>query len=518
MNTLEQRYLEILLNMDRSNYEEQAWEKQLRGDIESEIISTQENDTYLQKKLSDEEKEKAKKFFLHKEPIKEKARNRYHAEYLGFRQLLRQYSEEIKDAAKEYGFQFPYEVLPGVYPTTSINAQAVAMGGGALVLLNTGLMGFIYQMVKIYMFTRDFKSDDHVYGTEFSEEQGIESSAEVIVAYLFGGNSSLATRYPARGDFRGVAIQQLFYSAERFVLAHEYGHVLVGHLNPKNTVSRSLAAGDTMNFFKKSWEQEFEADAFALLLTFPPSMRQINTKDELELLDLRLAAPYIFFSLAILLDTVSQQLLSLPHTDFADDHPPSGERLRRLEKQLISMNAGRVIRAGQSFESWIETLSSPIISYIQEITQTKHHGVAESPCPVQKEAGRSHRLKPIFEYSENGEFWFDIAKVADDWFNLSHPGKDVGSKYWDKNGFRTSRDIVDFVLEHIGATLSVHVPSNLGIKLTQILDQGSDMTHFTICVSRTDVTVYYWPGDNRDSSFLCEKVKNWDTKRYKIIL
>ncbi len=226
-----------------------------------------------------------------------------------FNELLRDYAAEIEHKITTLGIAFTMDIYVGEFPTGSFNAQACPAPGGALLLVNTGLMMFIHQTVKIMMhavFFRNDPSDESPENTKgniiYTRPEIIKALADVVIAYLTRGDSRAARRFPAEGGGRGMLAAALVGRIERFVLAHEYGHAIAGHLDASEakTITADSAEG-VIEVIAKSWEQEFVADIWGVQLILP-SENVIDTMEKLAQLQLAVAGPLLFFALDSLIN------------------------------------------------------------------------------------------------------------------------------------------------------------------------------------------------------------------------
>jgi hypothetical protein len=53
---------------------------------------------------------------------------------------------------------------------------------------------------------------------------------------------------------------------EFFLVAHEYGHIALGHISAGNTVVRTYGVNQPLQILRRSWGQELAADMWAFLL------------------------------------------------------------------------------------------------------------------------------------------------------------------------------------------------------------------------------------------------------------
>lgn len=150
-----------------------------------------------------------------------------------------------------------HEVFVGDFPTGSLNAEARRTKHGYLILVNSGL-SYFFRQVLVALCMRDPVGPKE-----------LDIISQAIAAYILH-------RDPAAGPqpVAGGAAALLSYALQRacgdFVVAHEFGHLLAGHLDMPGARSRMLPlqGGKEVDVIDKSWRQEYEADAigFSLLV------------------------------------------------------------------------------------------------------------------------------------------------------------------------------------------------------------------------------------------------------------
>ncbi|HBX22450.1 MAG TPA: hypothetical protein DEF34_02260 [Desulfotomaculum sp.] len=94
---------------------------------------------------------------------------------------------------------------------------------------------------------------------------------EALVLYFAYRDLTLSKVYFEKDenmDLSGI----LWDNAELFVVAHEYSHIILGHLSPNQAFSRRFLHTDSMLYeVIMSWNEEFSADELALKIVFAHS-------------------------------------------------------------------------------------------------------------------------------------------------------------------------------------------------------------------------------------------------------
>src|SRR5439155_9681835 len=152
--------------------------------------------------------------------------------------------------------------------------------------------------------------------------------ANLLISYLF---LDLGVRpgIPVLPSFSQYYVASLVsQEATQFVMAHEYGHVLCGHLA----------------CYETTWQQEFEADACALEIVIEGQNAYADESDAIRIIqaDASLCAPLFFLSIDDLICKVlSDDLIAafcaatrpeiLPHVS---THPRANVRMESIKKRF----------------------------------------------------------------------------------------------------------------------------------------------------------------------------------------
>jgi hypothetical protein len=243
-------------------------------------------------------------------------------------ELLDLQSRRVEGYVTSMGETVP-PVFCGLFPTGSLNAQAVPVKGGALVLVHTGLMRLLYGVAKINVASAWF-NDTHPL---IDKRQTAVALGELLNAYVFGGNPTLARELPPLQAERRTIAEELAQTCEHFILAHEYAHALRGHLDREcRFVTLKTPIGD-LDVLAKRRQQEFEADQFALKLLAPAL---VPAPDASPRAQARLfAGVLLVFYVDGLITLIAQR--SGRNPSIVSDHPPSEERARRVVEQLTKL-------------------------------------------------------------------------------------------------------------------------------------------------------------------------------------
>lgn len=274
-----------------------------------------------------------------------------------FQPIIEVISAEIRERLTEKGITLPMPVYAGQFPHGSFNAQARPVNGGVLILINSGLFMFIYQMLKIATMATRFTDLNErgqlvkhpkIHDAVQSSEEITRLLTDCVLAYIKHEDSTRAHRLPALGGVRQTLLAMLVHSCEMFTVAHEFGHVIDGHFSDAAPVLDS----NVTSYFSKDHLQEYNADqiAAALLIAGVYAEAEALSKqpriEEYELAQLHLrsmatvAGPFIFFALSDLVDQVRKRVHSVPTSEPAEvsSHPPAPERFFQLSNFFTRNN------------------------------------------------------------------------------------------------------------------------------------------------------------------------------------
>ncbi|MCO7513808.1 hypothetical protein NJF44_09110 [Pseudomonas guariconensis] len=189
--------------------------------------------------------------------------------------LLVRMTKEIEEVLSGQNMKLDPAPLFGTLPTGRVNGMALKAPGldHVIILIEDGLFGFANLAAKAVSRTFPFKGDSEgrlmfsVDPADWQQELAArpelpEKFLEVLLAYIVGGHPHLATSYLPEPNYDGIA-SALRDALELFVLGHEYGHLVSGHLNGDET-KRAVIAGEDIDEITTNWNEEFEADVRGL--------------------------------------------------------------------------------------------------------------------------------------------------------------------------------------------------------------------------------------------------------------
>jgi hypothetical protein len=175
--------------------------------------------------------------------------------------LIERTAERVEQsirAIERYRPLFRDDVFAGEFPTGVVNAQAVSVDGGFLVLVNSGLLTVVQQITEFLVAGDPDRATD---GT--ANVAAIDGVVAVLEAYLRFGDPFFGPK-PMSGGMAMLLRSALSRATQAFVVAHEYAHVIAGHFDDRDAQLEQLATSvGPVGVIKKSWRQELEADTVA---------------------------------------------------------------------------------------------------------------------------------------------------------------------------------------------------------------------------------------------------------------
>jgi len=301
-----------------------------------------------------------------------------HVDETTFGGTLREFAPRGRLPILEYMTEAVFDALPnpdreklrgrifaGDFPTGDFNAHAVRVpdGTGYVFLLNVGLMSLIYDTAKLLLSQSRWATFDQggnpIQGTEtgrseISYKEAGQSLRDMIYNYVkLKEWTPPQERFVIKDETRNLILGMLALAADKFVLAHEFGHAILGHLDRSQCCSISVPdVGITLSVVSKSYEDEFTADLVAGALILESLPKEISNRHEAFTAEVSVAGPFLFFEIARLIEKVAEAKYVT--------HPPTGQRYQVLKtafrkplpEQAFSFTKS-VVTLLQSFEQFL---------------------------------------------------------------------------------------------------------------------------------------------------------------------
>lgn len=241
---------------------------------------------------------------------------------------LGRYLGVISQALGQGGTCIPAGILFAEYPTHRFNACVVSTAHGDLCLMNAGLLKLLYH---VSVAANHAYEDDGRLGAIDSAAVKVATALVIsVVAQYLGARAhvhvqAIGRQLPPEGLYDATA---LAYSMRLFVLAHEIGHVALGHtqIEDEQTVVCVLAETAVIS---REREDEFAADRFAqdVLLSID---RQGLFAEPVA------AGGLAFLMVHAIVQEVQATLGQATEATVAsaESHPPTMERIKALDASL----------------------------------------------------------------------------------------------------------------------------------------------------------------------------------------
>ncbi len=328
----------------------------------------------------------------------------------GLNDYLRTLLSCIEDAAREYNCPVRQPTLAVFSPDWLARATVRYREHGFLILVNLGLTFLHSHVVRIFLQSTHIVARTH--GLWLPGKQADYDASEAgwkigraIFRYVTDMEPVEAIRETL--DSRWETACLLSIRANHFVLAHEYAHLLCGHIKEAEPAAidgiNSLPQID-IHAERCEWLRELRADAYALLLMLPPSIRNSVDPRRLELeanYGLLGAINAILVSYLIELPFHSEafrrlievdtrfQDLAIGETLRGSKYPPEpvrAETLMRVAADLLPQSA--VDQAGQ-YLLWFNDMAPAALAFVQFLSERvlneiSRKGAGEDVC-VQRE-------------------------------------------------------------------------------------------------------------------------------------
>ncbi|MFE2013489.1 hypothetical protein [Streptomyces sp. NPDC059491] len=274
---------------------------------------------------------------------------------------------------KGFSGSFTRPVL-GMLATGEINAVTLLAPSGAhVVAFESELLSFanLFGKAVALAMPHEARQDG---GIAFSAEidevrrhvrdspEAVRRFRDVVLAYLLEGRPSKASPYLPSEAVRtlGYIFQQ---GMELFVLGHEYGHVMAGHVADRKTPRRMLGVGHVpVTEVGWRWEQEGVADVIGWKLCLGAMSGEVG-------LELSHAGVELFFSAYEVLNRAVPLLMTGVNAPLpgSSTHPPADLRrdiVRTLAEAELKERAGPVLEYGKAIQGVVDVLweqTAPVI-------------------------------------------------------------------------------------------------------------------------------------------------------------
>lgn len=240
----------------------------------------------------------------------------------------------LVEAFNKSNIQIP-SFYAGVFPTDSYNAQCSIVESQNVVLIDTGCMEMAEAIVVSFL-------------SKAPQKRKTIEIASAIDSYVLHGQRADAIKASSQGiDFGSLLPAALVNSFEEYMLAHEIGHLALGHLKDHGIRQQSPRMGKSFDVVDKSEFQEFQADMWACRALIQCARNRQRSDS-----DLVLAVAGLSMGLGVgLLVEASAKKHGIPLTA---GHPPAHERLYMVQVGFELFGAHEDAYVGRRFHELLE--------------------------------------------------------------------------------------------------------------------------------------------------------------------
>ena len=299
--------------------------------------------------------------------------------------LLTSLGREVEESIKTAGGTLDCEVFVGGFPLGEANACVGFPDKctGVLILVNHGLIQLIYQVGKLFVLSYDWlcglengngdimvkvarHDADHattLAGTlcwpslGWTRADTIGGIAEIVLAYKHCGTVTKSPRQPLPNGARAATLASAVHSANKFVIAHEYAHILRGHLDGERTVLRT-PSGTIDSVLRPRQRQEFEADELAATLVLAPI--EWNSPGGEFRGNCAIAGISLMLWAAIFASMPYEDIHALSLKPGSETHPPPNARLLRLLDKLHAKQGKSITQMARVCAGWALDIASDV--------------------------------------------------------------------------------------------------------------------------------------------------------------
>jgi hypothetical protein len=262
---------------------------------------------------------------------------------------------DLLDEIHHSGSKLPFDVMFGLNPTGDFNAHVEPVAGGALILMNAGTMDLLFTILKINLAASGSEQDP----PKLNQEQTAMVLAEAFNAYLYGEFSLLAWPLPPLDPKREEPLAYLLRAGEGFMLAHELGHVALGHVRPPATVGGEAEVRLTP-------ETELEADKFGVdLLIHSAALKNDDPTTQF------LAGGIMNFLIVELTKSALARVFQLEQV-IVGTHPALEDRFKSVGALLNErFPSAEPLKKAAMFQGWLDLqFFEPVVALLRQVDET----------------------------------------------------------------------------------------------------------------------------------------------------
>jgi hypothetical protein len=163
----------------------------------------------------------------------------------------------------------------GTLPAGTLNARTIAVpdSSSRLTVVNSALFSFCYEYLKLGLRTIVFRVTGNAIEMSYGDkvfDGGPRHDPELIIrlSKLLEDtvNHRQINSQAVPADYEDPLLIRMIDAIEFFLVAHEYGHIVLGHLSAQTHSVHTYGVSQPLNVLRRTWGQEAAADAYAFAL------------------------------------------------------------------------------------------------------------------------------------------------------------------------------------------------------------------------------------------------------------
>lgn len=251
--------------------------------------------------------------------------------------LINQVLFKLKTEIVASGTAVP-NVAVGIFPIHSFNGHCIEHLGMPLILVNNGAL-LMLECAGLVLAAEKLRPPD----------EQVELLMRFADDYCSSGRVPNSTKADHPKIWSRIWTPMLITCSEEFLLAHELGHICLGHVEATPSFAIASSTARPVHVIEKPKHEELMADAWAImkLIDRCGAERRINSLA----LDMAAAGPLIFLGTTLLIEeTYRTKGTSLP-----DCHPSAALRLYAAECLLEVLGLESELNAGRHYLEHVKT-------------------------------------------------------------------------------------------------------------------------------------------------------------------
>lgn len=303
--------------------------------------------------------------------------------------LLEARATDLEEVAEEIGAKLVARPVLGTLPHGQFNALAIEVPGATehLVVFHRGVFGLINLVAKAVAATLPPTDPKHA-GVSFDLDRErvmhalrrdgtpAQRLADFLVGYILAGHPHAAEQYFLRQPSATLAAL-LARGGQLFVLGHEYGHIVAGHLEHSAHSERRLGPR-SVDVLRPDWRLEYEADDIGMRF----ALASLRTKSRLDLALSYCGIDLVFSALALVERALATLIHGAPAENAGSDtHPPPALRRNVLRSRVGELPDCAAVSGALTLSANVEAVLELMWTRIEPIF-VRLHAEGTPPSPI----------------------------------------------------------------------------------------------------------------------------------------